>query len=281
MSVHSKGLRLAAALLATTALFVGSSSFAKPAKDPLPGNDGNPRVLPLGGTPYGMTYGEWGARWWQWALSLPLTDSPLNDPTGAHIAAGQTGPVWFLAGTFCPDLVSCDVAVATRTATIPPGKALFLPLLNAECSTFEGNGTTEAELLACALAGGDLAIGLFCEVDGVPLQNVAAYRAHSGLFTWGPLPADNIFVAFGVSAPAGTSSPSVQDGYYVMLPPLSAGEHLLHFGGNFGGFFGEDITYHLTVAGGKAIVSAGTDSQASPGSRPAGMSWGGLKAIYR
>ena len=133
--------RVRALLLAAAVLCLASSALAKPIKDPLPGNEGNAGVLPPGGSPYGATYGEWGARWWQWAFSLPLADSPLDDPTGAHIAAGQSGPVWFLAGTFCPDLVSCSVAVATRTATIPPGKALFLPLLNNECSTFEGNGT--------------------------------------------------------------------------------------------------------------------------------------------
>src|SRR5262249_33125691 len=69
------------------------------------GARGNPGVLPPSSNPYGRSYGEWGAAWWQWALSLPLSESPLNDPTGAHIAAGQSGPVWFLSGTFCPDLV--------------------------------------------------------------------------------------------------------------------------------------------------------------------------------
>ena len=269
--------------VAAAVIALASPARAQRGRAPADGGGvgGNPGVLPPDSNPYGRSYGEWGAAWWQWAFSLTLADSPLNDPTGAHIAAGQSGPVWFLSGTFCPDLVSCSVATATRTATIPAGKALFLPLLNNECSTFEGNGTTESDLLACALAGGDLAVGLFCEIDGVALQNVSGYRAHSGLYTWGPLPADNIFVGFGVTAPAGTTSPSVQDGYYVMLAPLAAGAHTLHFGGNFGGFFGEDITYHLTVAGGTAAVSAAANAGTTPSGGPGTTSWGKLKAMYR
>ena len=117
----------------------------------------------------------------------------------------------------------------------------------------------------------DIGINLFCEVDGVQLQNLDAYRAHSGLFTWGPLPADNIFTAFGVSAPQGTTSPAVQDGFYILLAPLSAGAHTIRFGGNFDGFFGEDVTYHLTVAG-SGQAGATPVEQAS---------WGRVKAIYR
>ena len=58
-----------------------------------PGNGGNPRVYPPGSRPFGLSYGEWSARWWQWAYSMPVTGHPLFDETGADCAAGQSGPV--------------------------------------------------------------------------------------------------------------------------------------------------------------------------------------------
>src|SRR5574341_1319356 len=60
----------------------------------------NPGVLPPRATAYGMTYGEWSARWWQWGLGQPAATNPIDDPTGAFCDVGQSGPVWFLAGTF-------------------------------------------------------------------------------------------------------------------------------------------------------------------------------------
>jgi len=84
----------------------------------------NPRVLPSDSNPYGNTYGEWSARWWQWALSIPAATNPVFDATGANCAEGQIGQVWFLADSFFGGLFD-------RTCTVPPGKALFFAILNA------------------------------------------------------------------------------------------------------------------------------------------------------
>src|SRR5690242_15482225 len=58
----------------------------------------NPGVIPVNASPYGATYGEWSARWWQWAFSLPVDHHPLFDT--ADCSAGQSGPVWFLGASF-------------------------------------------------------------------------------------------------------------------------------------------------------------------------------------
>jgi len=244
----------------------------------------NPGVLSSGSHPYGKTYGEWGAEWWKWALAIPTPSNPMNDQTGANAGVDQSGPVYFLAGTFCVDLnAGCSFATATRSVTVPAGKGLFFPILNAECSTFEGNGTTEAELRACVQSSVDLATGVEADVDGVPIDNPTQYRGTSGLFTWGPLPADNMLEVFGINAPAGTTSPAVQDGIYLMLAPLPAGPHTIHFTGSFGSFFGLDVTYHLTVSGlgsaSEISSDAGSLSVTSPPAAPS--TWGHIKATYR
>jgi len=134
----------------------------------------------------------------------------------------------------------------TIDVTIPPGTSLFFPVLNLECSVFEPDpfhGDNEAELRACANGHIDHTSGLIAVIDGVPVQDLAAYRVESPLFEFGPLPADNV-----LGAPAGTTSPAVDAGVYLMLAPLRPGSHTIHVGGTFDEFnFTIDTTFNITV----------------------------------
>jgi hypothetical protein len=199
-------------------------------------------VIPPHAKAYGLTYGEWSAEWWQWAFSLPVDQNPFFDEGGscANGANGQFGPVWFLTGVINVS------GTAVRDCTVPAGKALFFPILNAECSTLEGNGVTEAELRACAEGLIDPVTNVAAEIDGVPVQDLEDYRVSSPLFTYGPLPDNNVLQLFGVDAPAGATSPAVADGFYLLVTPLPVGEHTIHFTGTVGTFT-LDITYNLTV----------------------------------
>jgi hypothetical protein len=199
---------------------------------------GNPGVLPPQSNPHGHSYAEWSALWWKWALSMPLDQHPLADT--APCSTGQSGGVWFLGGSF----VSAE---AERNCTVPPGKAIFFPVLNTECSTIEPDpfhGDTAAELSACAKGWVDGATGV-CGVDGVPVQNLEMYRVQSPLFTFGPLPANNVLF---IDVPPGTTGQSVSDGYWLMLAPLSVGQHTIDVVGVFANGFTFHITYNLMVA---------------------------------
>src|SRR2546426_5108244 len=136
------------------------------------GRNLNPRVLPINSTPYGKTYGQWSAEHWKWTFSLPVDHHPLTDT--ADCSAGQSGPVWFLGGTFVSTTEGgVTIGRATRDCSVPAGKALFFPIINTECSTLEGNGTTDAELRSCAQFFQDHAHDMTCTIDGVAVQNVA------------------------------------------------------------------------------------------------------------
>ncbi len=217
------------AILAIMLIFT-PSAFAK---------NGNPRVLPPNSNAYGMSYGEWSAKWWQWNLSLPVDQNPANDENGncSNGANGQLGPVWFLTGV---NIVS---GTQTRNCTVPTGKALFFPIINTECSTLEPPpfyGSNEAELRACAK---NFNVGnVYAEIDGVAVQNLDRYLVESPLYTF-TVPPNNIW-----GLPAGTGQ-SVSYGYFLMLPPQSVGTHKIHFGGYYTDYdFTLDITYNLTVA---------------------------------
>ena len=61
---------------------------------------------------------------------------------------------------------------------------------------------------------------------------------------------NNIPQFFGFDVPAGTYSPFVGDGFYLMLKPLTPGQHTLRFHGSVpAASFTVDIVYHLTVSG--------------------------------
>lgn len=258
-----KFLALAIVALLMVALVVASTAAVAQADDA-----GKSRVLSPGSHPYGMTYGQWSAVWWQWALRPPFSQSALTDETGARCGVGQLGPVWFLAG------VANSSGVVTRNCAMPADKALFIPILNAEWDN-AGYDTPQSEATLRAIAAGviDHTDQLTMSIDGKEVQNLTAYRTKSPVFFYTMPAEDNVYglkcsgtlhptckdgagntVSFaGLICTGGPKSqclayPVVGDGYYVMLSPLPVGEHTIHFGGRFVDYgFTLDITYHLTV----------------------------------
>ena len=101
-------------------------------------------VLPPDAEVDGLDLGVWSARSWQWFFSLPEEVNPFFDATGELCGYGQSGPVFFLAGSF----VSVE-----RSCVIPEGVHIFVPLIGSECSTVESPpffGRDEDELRRCA-----------------------------------------------------------------------------------------------------------------------------------
>jgi hypothetical protein len=197
-------------------------------------------VFPPNSHPFGLTYGQWSAKWWQWAVSIPNPNSPLNDTTGANCDVNQRGPVWFLAGTTGNPI---DQPVM-RTCTIPVGTAILIPIINAEWSTAEGNCPIGSDLRACAKFYMDAVTFLQASIDGVPLNNLKMFRAASPLFQFTAVEGN----PFGI--PAGTTN-SVADGFWVMLHPLRPGTHTISFGGSLvtpnNPQFSTSVEYKLTV----------------------------------
>ena len=183
-------------------------------------------------------------RWWQWALETPASENPLTDTTGQFAAVSQpNGPVWFLAGN--------TGGATVRTFTVPAGKALFFPIVNffdVEDGTIKGGGVfflvphpvqTAQTFVATVIA---TATGLSAEVDGTPISITAANLEQSTPFSL-QLPADNI-----LGVPVGAYFPAIDSGYYVLLPPLSAGQHTIHWAGSITFFsLSLDVTYNITV----------------------------------
>jgi hypothetical protein len=209
-----------------------------------------PQVIAPNAVTFGRTYSEWSAAWQQWALSVPVVHHPLFD--NGDCSVGQSGPVWFLGGKFCAiNTPGCGTNNVVRTCSVPRGKALYIPILNAEWSVLEMNDPKFqiADLRSNAALNMDGAANLSFRVDGVKTPNLKKdFRVQSTAFVF-TLPDDNLFNAVGEGPYTGGSYfPGVDDGVYVMLAPLPPGPHTIHFHGSFPVWqFTLDITYYLTV----------------------------------
>jgi hypothetical protein len=193
------------------------------------------QVFPPHARPFDKSFAEWSAEWWQFVFSLPASENPILDTVGTACAVGQHGPVWFLVGSFGSTPV-------LRTCSIPEGEALFFPVVNQADINVAAQTVRElrAEIAPC----GDAANALVAEVDGEPIENLQKSRVKSVPFEI-TVPQDGLL-------DPGTYSPAVGDGYYVMLKPLSRGNHTIHFSGQEPAgqkcsAVDVDITYVLTV----------------------------------
>jgi len=212
------------------AMLAGSALAAK----------GNPGIIPPNAHFHGMTYGEWQAGAMQWIFGLPAADNPIFEGNEDKIANGQPNHVWFLANA---------APVVNRHFTIPAGTGLYAVINVVEwdnqiCVDPDTHYTVD-ELRDLAKSAVDAFTDIEVQVDAVPIENIAAYRATSPVFF--STTADQI-----CEAPPGTYGPMVADGYALLLAPLSVGEHVIHISGvviiDPSTNIDVDVTWHITVA---------------------------------
>jgi hypothetical protein len=85
--------------------------------------------------------------------------------------------------------------------------------------------------------------GRSATIDGRAVEDLDRYRVTSPQFE-AFVPEDNLFRDYGF--PEMVTGPDFDDGWYLMLAPLSVGEHTVSFTGSDGYV---NVTYHLSVVG--------------------------------
>ncbi|MDI1232533.1 MAG: hypothetical protein PSU93_15480 [Methylobacter sp.] len=158
--------------------------------------------------------------------------------------------VWFLAGSFGTTEV--------RNCTIPKGRALFYPLIEGgwiDCPPPSTDSEISEAIIRQIIAiGKDYASSLTSTLDEAPISSLSSQiltvRTQSPVFKVN-LPDDNVVGDAGCGQPtypSGISGRQIIDGYWVMLPPLSSGKHVLTLhGAALGVPFENEVTYNLTV----------------------------------
>ena len=213
-----------------------------------------PVIVDRDATLYGRGYSEWDAEWQQWADSIPIENHPLFD--NGDCSVGQSGPVWFLGGKFCPAGTSCS-ATFSRSCTIPSSKAIFFTALDYEDSAIEETTAENPSNPDAALIGNMRSTiynamntaTAYAILDGVAIPNFQKkFRVQSPAFSL-TLPNDDLWSGiYGVHFEPGPHYPAVDEGWFGLLPTLSPGHHVLQFGGNIGAFnFSINATYFLNV----------------------------------
>jgi hypothetical protein len=219
--------RLNVCLILTLVLLLVTSSVASAGRNP------NPGILPPNSRVQGLTYGEWSAKFWQSIFSIPTPENP---------AAGHYGPECYLERIGNVGLAVTGGGTLTFDCTMPTGMKLLLVVLIGECSTLEGNGANEQELRMCAQ--NFVPADLQASIDGIAVHNLSEYLVWSPLFDI-TVPEDNI-----LEIPAATGQ-SVSYGTWLMLTPLTPGQHTIHIQGAYPVYgFTYDATYHITVTPG-------------------------------
>jgi hypothetical protein len=251
MHFNSQSRRLIPILATLLTVLSTAPSYAE-------GLNSNPGVLPPNSNPFGKSYGQWGAEWWKWVYAQPFSKNPVFDATGEFCAEGQSGKVWFLAGSFG--------GTVTRTCAVPKGKAIFFPIYNIfndypcpdatfkpapgqSLEDFLTNGTGQTpgarDLIDPANPRTDFAV----TVDGQQLSGLGEYRATSRLAAF----TGNTSLQVIDACITGSSQLGVSDGYWIMLAPLTPGQHTLRieahvFNPVLKSQFDLDVSYHLMVS---------------------------------
>jgi hypothetical protein len=233
----------------------------------------------------GESIAQWTAEFWTKALQAPVfapDGSDLNPLIfdDAPSAQGNADGVFFLFGSLLG-------GHHDRTATVPTGTPILVPVLPIEFSNFDtpsGNvpydpvlmnlpGDNTAKQLSdfaadAALPALEMGGELHMSVDGHKLANPGAYLEMAPTFSY-VLPADSLSnFAFGQTNLTGLVSPAEADGFYVMLKPLSPGHYVINAGGKtLHGSLGplsEDVTWTINVVP-KGQFEHGGDGKAPNG----------------
>jgi hypothetical protein len=204
--------RLARALLAATAIccLIAPSVGATPSSS-------TPRSTSQLGNELGLL--------WTTVLQTPKKSNPFT---------GGSTCVFLPDGTLAPFGPN-----GAQSCTVQRRTPIFVTAWSTECSTFENEGTTEADLRTCAENSDK---GITTHTVRVDRHSVTVSEVETGALSI-TLPDDNIF-----DLPAGTTGLSVAHGWVTLLNPLTVGTHsiVIHVAGTYGGS-GIDSTINTTI----------------------------------
>lgn len=236
--IMSRAGRFAPVLAGLTLLAIAASASAA-------------EVLPPSSLPYGYSYEEWSAKWWQFYYSQSTKHTHLIG--SPDICEGPASRVLFLDGS--PTSVS-----ETNRVTILADHPLFFAILGFEADntacpldTFTDNSPSVLESEVVSGYNG-LATLTTCTIDGVEVPGLedptnSIYNVVSPAFSYTTAEEDNVpAVAEGEPClPGGlTVFPTVADGVYLMVSPFSPGKHKIHFVGVAGPLTAPDVKYDIT-----------------------------------
>jgi hypothetical protein len=213
--------------------------------------NGNSKVFPPTANMYGKSYAEWSQIWMEQFMMFDCAHLPWQNP-GLELFY-TSGPVYMMAGI--------QAVGGTANVTVPHGKAVLFPLVNfindypcpAEFNFEPAPGQSMEDFLTQATEGllDYVSVpSLSVKVDGDAVSNLGAYRFVTDLyyFTANPDLATCLDPCIVDEEVYGSPQPGVAGGYYIMLKPLSKGQHTVYYHMEIPVWNAvQDATFNITV----------------------------------
>jgi hypothetical protein len=177
-------------------------------------------IFAPGTKPYGLTYSQHIENFWKWALGIPAKDNSINDLTGEKCATGQSNSnssVFYL--TFN------NGGTSERVCKVPAGKALFIPVSQAEISNIDLPTATPTELKNGVKADQDSVNSLYLKIGDKEynFNELKLKRTPTDVFN-ATIANNGIF-----GAVKGGPTKAAADGYYVITDPLQKGNYTVDY----------------------------------------------------
>ena len=188
--------------------------------------------------PFGLSYGQWTVKWWEWVMSIPDSLSPLRDDNGNNAAINQPEKdVWFLAGTWATEKL---IKSPNRYVSIPFGRSILFPIINCEANSIEYPHLHSDEDIVNHVIKDENSIVLkevYIDNVAIPIQRV---RSDPILFPLKVPNIENTSIYIETKASA--------DGYWLFLKPLSVGNYNIKFAGACEmGRLNTSANYNITI----------------------------------
>ena len=214
----------------------------------------------------GKSMERWSANWWKWVLSIQVSENPAFSSGSDFTSAGNVDGAFFAANFISLTTVASNAPPTTRVATITANQPILLPVAVAEFDNPDtppgGYSVKQLRKQAATVESGETQLAVSVDGISIPQKTLFKHREISPVFNYVLPSTDNILQGFGLNV-AGPVAPAVADGYYVMLKPLSVGQHVIkfsdtHIATSLSGAGGSDLIYDITV------TAAPMTSKASP-----------------
>lgn len=217
-------------------------------------------VLPPSSLPYGFSYEEWSAKYWQWSLGQATNKVEMVGWSG--VCEGPASLVRFLNGSDIPS--TGGITIKTNKVAISREVSLFFPILsvyedNTACPLSDFTSYTGDQLAAAAVGQWSVVTETSCTIDGISVSGIedptnSVYDVVSPAFSYTTAEKNNVLAGFfGEPCIRGglTVYPAVADGVYLMVSPFKPGKHVIHYIGIAGPasapYVEENITWDITV----------------------------------
>lgn len=176
-------------------------------------------AFPSNSNPFGKSYADWSVEWWKWWFSItkgtPYTE--IGSSQGSCFLGTEYNVLFLI------DAVASVNSPLNFNCTIPHDKAILINAISELCS-YGDVLVTDKQLIECVQQRNPYAM-VTVTVDGTELENTKPYKSspyslRTEFFNF-TYPENNVF-----DNSPGTFR-SISDGMFIILKPLSVGDHII------------------------------------------------------